>query len=251
MYSVQKNGVSLPNSPQGPVWAYTGPETRSLVRSRPEGSFCSVFEPQHLAQCLGYNEYSINTCSWISGWINSLLEGIAKQKRGSLWIFTVNHRQLTLMWIHNPRILLCLSVMFGSCVFISYYLRHVILTVMKDVHRWQKSREKRWRRCEFPLPAVPVLDEVNSAAILWSFLQKSSSDWPTEAESVVKQRGSAGWPLSSRAGAHLLRLKARGAEIKSQRTLSVRDQMVNSLGFVGLVGSVATTRLCYCSAKQP
>lgn len=39
------------------------------------------------------------------------------------------------------------------------------------------------------------------------------------------------------------------AEIKSQRTLSVRDQMVNPLGFVGHVASVAATCLCHCSTK--
>lgn len=32
----------------------------------------------------------------------------------------------------------------------------------------------------FPFPAVPVLDETSNIAHLWSFLQKSSSDWPTE-----------------------------------------------------------------------
>lgn len=32
----------------------------------------------------------------------------------------------------------------------------------------------------FPFPAILVRDESNNTANLWYFLQKSSSDWPTD-----------------------------------------------------------------------
>lgn len=82
----EKNGVPVPlsNSPQGPIWPYTGPETRNLVRSRPEGSFCEPCEPStwHNAWDIMSAQY-VCVLELLSQLIN-YLERRMKQKSGSL-----------------------------------------------------------------------------------------------------------------------------------------------------------------------
>lgn len=161
--------------------AFTSPETRSLVRSRPEGSFCELCEPStwHNAWDMMSTQY---VC--VHGLLNHLihyLEGRMKQKSRSLGIFTVNQSWDCYEYVTPESwssFHIYLFVMLVSYLLIDY-LRHVIVRVMKDTHRWQKSREKTWT-CRFPFSAVLVQDKSNSTANLWSFLQKSSSDWPTE-----------------------------------------------------------------------
>lgn len=248
MHSAQKkNGVPVPlsNSPQGPIWAYTGPEKRCLVRSRPEGSFCALCEPQNLAQCLGYHEYSICTCSRILNRLINYLEGRMKQKSRNLWFFTVNQRKLRLLWICNPWILVFFShllICYICFLFTHWLLEHIILRVMKNAPRWQKSRENSWM-WGFPFLAVRVPGESNSTAHLWSFCRNHPQTGRLKCGQAERQC----WLVSE------LQDLGTSAKTISPKSWDQKPENFISGKYFGVCGPWALshnhTRLCHCSTN--
>lgn len=198
--------VPLSNSPQSPIWAYTGPEKRSLVWSRPEGSFCVSVSPRawHNAWDTMSTQY-VHVHEWLNRLIN-YLEGRMKQKSGSLWFFTVNQRKLRLLWIYNPWILVFFShlLICYVCFLFTHWLPEAHHSESNEECTQMTKIKGEDMNVGISISCCPCSgwkQQHCSSVVIFAEIILRLADW-----SVVKQRGSVDWPLSSRTWAHLLRL---------------------------------------------
>lgn len=130
-------------------------------------------------------------------------------------------------------------------MFVSYllidYLRHIIVRVMKDTHRWQKSREKTWM-CSFHFLLSLFGMKATTLLICGIFCRNHPQTGLLKCDQAERQC----WLASE--------LQDLGTSAKTISCKSWDQKPENFirgkyLGFVGHGIYVATTRLCHCSTN--